>query len=334
MNAIEVRLLRNEAEESRHRVHGVLVETEPDAVRPLGDPGLATFWRSSMKPFQALPLVEDGLFERLGLGSTEIAIACASHHGTPEHLAAVGRILAACGLGEEHLACGGQRPLDEAAARSLDERGTLPGRIHNNCSGKHAAMLARCRDRGWDLESYHELVHPLQQEIRDALSRWIDGPPAELEWGVDGCGLPTPRLSIEEMARAYARLTASKAPGPRAVVAAMTEHPSLVSGSSGFSYALMRAAGGRILAKAGAEGVFCLGEIGSGRGAAFKVRDGAMRAIGPAVLYALEAWGLAGEGLGAGLSAFEPVVVENTRGEPVAHLTARASMPAGETVRR
>ena len=323
MSAIEVRLLRNGAEESLHRVHGVLVEMGTEAPRALGDPGLEAFWRSSMKPFQALPLVEDGLFERLGLGSAELAIACASHHGTPAHLEAAGRILAASGLGEDDLACGPHRPMDEAAARALDRSGTLPGRLHNNCSGKHAAMLAWCRDRGWDVGSYHEPEHPLQREIREGLSRWIDRPPAALEWGVDGCGVPTPRLSIEEMARAYGRLTASEAPGPRAVVAAMTEHPSLVSGSSAFSCALVRAGGGRILAKEGAEGVFCLGVVGSGRGAAFKVRDGATRAIGPAVRFALETWGLATDGFGEALGSFEPVVVENTRGEPVACLTAR-----------
>ena len=323
MSAIEVRLLRNDAEESLHRVHGVLFEVASGSVRALGDAGLKAFWRSSMKPFQALPLVEDGLFERLGLGPPEVAIACASHHGTGPHLDAVGRILAAAGLTEGELACGPHRPMDESAARALDERGTLPGRLHNNCSGKHAAMLAWCRDRGWEPASYHLREHPLQTEIRTRLAAWIDPDPEGLEWGVDGCGVPTPRLSLEDMARAYARLAASEAPGARAVVDAMTEHPNLVSGPSALSSALMGAAGGAILAKEGAEGVFCVGGIAGGWGAAFKVRDGAMRALGPAVVRALDTWGLSNGGLRDALSAFEPVVVENTRGDAVARLTAR-----------
>lgn len=324
MSVIEVRLLRNDAEESLHRVHGVLIDVASGDRRPFGDPGLEAFWRSSMKPFQALPLVEDGLFERSELGSAELAVACASHHGTPEHVEVVARILAVAGLGEEDLVCGPHRPMDETAARALDAGGTLPGRLHNNCSGKHAAMLAWCVDRGWDTGSYHEPGHPLQTEIRRSLARWIGRDPDGLAWGVDGCGVPTPRLPLVDMAGAYARFTASDAPGPRAVVGAMTAHPNLVSGSSAFSSALVRAAGGTILAKEGAEGVFCLGEIGGGRGAAFKVRDGAMRAIGPAVVRALEVWGLASEGLHEALAGFDPVVVENTRGDAVARLTARS----------
>lgn len=323
MTPIEVRLLRNDAEESLHRVHGVLFDPASGDRRVFGNPRLEAFWRSSMKPFQALPLVEDGLFERAKLGPAELAAACASHHGTPEHLDAVGRILAVTGLGEPDLVCGPHRPMDQSAARALDEGGTLPGRLHNNCSGKHAAMLAWCVDRGWDPGSYHAFDHPLQTEIRRGLARWIDRAPDGLTWGIDGCGVPTPRLSLEEMARAYARLTASDAPGPRAVVSAMTVHPNLVSGRSAFSSALVRAAGGKILAKEGAEGVFCLGEIAAGRGAAFKVRDGAMRAIAPAVVRALEVWGLVDEGMREALAAFDPVVVENTRGDAVARLTAR-----------
>ncbi len=323
MSAIEVRLLRGEAEESRHCVHGVLVELETGKVRAHGDPDLEAFWRSSMKPFQALPLVEDGLFERLGLGGRELAIACASHHGAPEHLEAVRRILAAVGLGEGDLVCGPHRPLDDEAARALDLAGRLPDRLHNNCSGKHAAMLAWCRDRGWDPASYHLPAHPLQEAVRAGLTEWLERSPDELVWGVDGCGVPTPRLALEDMARAYARLAASAAPGPRAVVGAMTTYPSLVSGPTALSCRLVRASGGRMLAKGGAEGVFCLGEPGAGWGAALKVRDGAMRALGPAVLFALDAWGRTTPDMLGGLAEFEPAVVQNTRGEPVARLTAR-----------
>lgn len=323
MSVLEVRLERGGAVESVHAVHAVLYDGAADRTVAFGDPELRAFWRSSMKPFQALPLVEDGLFDRLGLGREELAIACASHHGRPEHVEAVRRILAAAGASEEDLACGPHRPIDEDAARALDAAGRLPGRVHNNCSGKHAAMLAWCLDRGWDPASYHRPEHPVQREILDALRTWLGGEPAGRDWGVDGCGVPTPRLGLAEMARAYARFTASDASAPRAIAAAMTAHPNLVSAPSALSCAVMRASGGALLAKEGAEGVFCIGELGGGWGASFKVRDGAMRALGPAVLRALAGWGRTGDDFVAGLYAFEPVIVRNTRDEPVARLTAR-----------
>jgi len=329
VNPIQVCLERAGAVESVHDVHGVLAHVKPggrsvetDPMTVWGEADLGAFWRSSMKPFQALPLVRSGVFERLGLGEEELALACASHHGTAVHIETVRRILDAAGVEERSLACGPHRPVDEAAARVLEASGEAPGRIHNNCSGKHAGMLAHAADRGWVLDGYHLFDHPVQAEIRAALSEWIESEPEALTWGVDGCGVPTPRLSLTEMARAYARFAAATEPAVTRIATAMTRHPTLVSGTTAFSAVLVGATGGRILAKEGAEGVFCLAEPGQRWGAAFKVRDGAKRAIGPAVVRALSSCGLISAEERHRISELERVRILNTRGEEVAVLAA------------
>jgi len=329
VNPIQVCLERAGATESVHEVHGVVIEVAPgergaatDSTRAWGDPEVGAFWRSSMKPFQALPLVRAGVFERLGLGEEELALACASHYGTPVHIETVRRILEAAGVEEGSLACGPHRPVDAHAAAALDASGEAPGRIHNNCSGKHAGMLALAADRGWALDGYQAFDHPVQAEIRAGLTEWIEPDPDALAWGVDGCGVPTPRLALREMARAYARFATATDPAVTRIATAMTNHPTLVSGTGAFSAMLVDATGGRILAKEGAEGVFCLAEPGQGWGAAFKVRDGAKRAIGPAVIAALSACGLISPHECRGLSEFARVRIANTRGEEVAMLRA------------
>lgn len=322
MNAIEVRLKRAEAVESVHAVHAVITGGGRSD-QTWGDPDLGAFWRSSMKPFQALPVARTGVLSALGLGDAELAIACASHHATAKHVAAARRILDASGSTCEELACGPHRPVDVDAARDLDLQGRLPGRIHNNCSGKHAAMIASARAEGWPVEGYHEHDHPVQQRIRGALATWLDSDPESLVWGVDGCGVPTPRLTISEMAAAYARFGGSKDGAARHIATAMTGNPNMISGAEALSASIMNVTGGRLLAKEGAEGVFCLTRPGKSWGAAFKVADGASRAIDPAVVTTLGGLGLISEAERAELASFETVVVTNTRSEHVASLSVR-----------
>lgn len=318
MNPVVVRFARAGATESRHEVHAFVTGLAED--RTWGDPGLVAFWRSSMKPFQAIPFVRDGVLSALGLGAPELALACASHRGTPRHVEIAERLLQAAGLDESLLACGAHRPLDEDAARELDRQAILPGRIHNNCSGKHAAMLAVAASHGWPLEGYHEAGHPLQAEIRRTLAPWIDQDPERLVWGVDGCGVPTPYLPLASMASAYARLGSSDDASVRQIVSAMTGNPTLVSGPGALSAALMQTTGGRLLAKEGAEGVLCVCEPGRAWGAAIKVRDGAFRAVGPTAVHVLATCGLITEDERRALGAFERPAVLNTRDEIVGEL--------------
>ena len=320
MNAIRVDLARAGTTESTHHVAGVVHESASGRTRSFGDAGVTAFWRSSMKPFQALPVTRAGTLERLGLGLEALALTCASHHGMRRHVTLARSILAAAGLSEDALVCGPHRPFDPGAAERLDRAGRLPGRIHNNCSGQHAALLALTVARGWSVAGYHEPDHPLQRNIRRELGAWLGVDCDPLLWGIDGCGLPTPALSLREMARAYARFANSREAPVRAVAAAMTAHPMFVSGPTALSANIMRATSGRVLAKEGAEGLFCLGSPAVGWGAAFKSLDGATRPLGPAVVHALSALDLLKPEEAGRLGAFARPPVSNTRGEKVGAL--------------
>jgi L-asparaginase II len=289
VDPISVAVTRGTVVEARHLVHAVLVRDGAVAA-VAGDADHVTFWRSGAKPFQALQLVR----EVEGLRDDEVAIACASHEGRPEQLAAVQSLLARAGAEEQSLECG-----PEAVG------GGTPSRLAHNCSGKHAGMLLVCRGRGWPLAGYRLARHPLQQElyalVRDATG--VDE--AEVPTAVDGCGVPTFALPLWRMALAFSRLP-TIAGGGR-ILAAMSSRPDLVGGPEVIDTLLMRELPGAV-AKRGAEGLVC-GLLPDGSGFALKAQDGAQRPLAPA----------AARFLGISVLAETPVV--NSRGERVGAVT-------------
>jgi L-asparaginase II len=321
-----VRVSRGEETESVHRVDAVLVgRTQGEEVR-FGDPDRLAFWRSAFKPFQALPLVEDGVAEALGWGPRELALAAASHAGRPEHVELAASMLASAGLSAGDLECGTHVPYDAEAAEAVLRAGRGYGPLHNNCSGKHAGMLALAVHHGWPTRGYIEADHPVQARIRRGLERWLDVEPASLAWARDGCGVPTACLTLRQMARAYARLAQAATEGggaPRCIVDAMTAHPELVSGPGRPVARLMRETGGRLLAKEGAEGVFCAAGVAEGWGVALKVADGAGRAAPPALVAILEALELASPAELDRLRDVGRPPIRNVAGVEVGRITAR-----------
>ncbi len=318
-------MTRGRSVESVHLARGVVCSASGLTESCVGDPVMLTFWRSAMKPFQALPLIEDGVIDAFGFGEEEIALACASHGATDEHLVVVERMLRRLEIGAEALHCGAHPPYDRDAAFSLRCSGCEPDRIHNNCSGKHAGMLALARHHGWDADGYWKLDHPVQQRIRAALRPWMDVEPDEHEWALDGCGVPTPRVPLREMARAYARLVRQARdgrPDAAAVVAAMTRRPELTSSPGRAPLVLMQATGGRLLAKEGAEGVLCLASVEDDWGVAVKVEDGSLRAVGPVVVAVLEAAGMITAQERRRLEVLQDVPIVNTLGAEVGRITA------------
>jgi L-asparaginase II len=302
--------------ESVHRFAWRL--TEPDgAVRGGGDPG-PVFVRSAAKPFQALPAVAAGVLERFGLGERHLAVGCASHGGDDQHLARVAEVLAACGVSEADLGCGPLAPRDPQARAAM--RGRAPHRIHHNCSGKHALGLALCVAQGWPVEGYLDAGHPLQRTMRASIARATGAPEDALPDAVDGCGMRTYALALEELAAAFGRLAGGGLgdDGDR-VAAAMAAHPALVGYPGAVDSELMAAAPG-VVAKIGAEAVIAIGAP-DGRGLALKVLDGGVRAIDPAAV--LCAGELLGVDTGApALRALAAPVVLNSRGEPAGGLEA------------
>ena len=325
MGVARVEVRRGATVESRHAVSVAVVDGGGALRASAGNPELATFARSAIKPLQALPLVEDGVAERFGFSAMELALACASHSGESRHVELATGMLRKIGLDEHALACGPHVPMHEPSARALRESGRAPTRIHNNCSGKHAGMLALARANNWPIAGYHTADHPVQQRMLHELVRWSGVPPEEIALGVDGCGIVTFALPLIAMAGAFAAFaaTARRADSAAgAIVRAMTMFPEYVGGSERMCTELMRTAGGRIFAKVGAEGVYCAGVPGAELGIAVKVEDGALRAAEPALLVVLHSLGLLSDDEFGQLERYAEPIVRNTRGEPVGELRA------------
>lgn len=325
MSESMVEVWRGGMVESQHRISVAVTDGDGRLRCRSGDSTLAVYARSAIKPMQALPLVDDGVVERLGLTAAELALACGSHSGEARHVDTARSMLRKAGTGEEALACGAHAPFNESAARELRQRGGTPQRIHNNCSGKHAGMLALARVHGWVMTGYHEAAHPVQQRMQVEVSRWSGVPADELATGVDGCGVVTFGLPLDRLAAMFARFaTASRrSEGAAAVVVgAMTGHPEMVAGTGRLCTTLMRVTGGRIFVKVGAEGVYCAGVPGAELGIALKVEDGSRRAAGPALVATLQRLGLLTEEESAQLDGHTTPSVFNTRQERVGMVRA------------
>jgi L-asparaginase II len=320
---LDVVATRGGAVESSHRVHAAVVGDDDRPLMAARDPRLATFWRSAAKPFQVMPFIQAGGLEELGWAKDQVAIACASHGGEPEHVALVERMLLDIGREEGDLACGPHEPLSVRGAKVVRECGARLTRLHNNCSGKHAAMLARAEITGWSTLTYDRLEHPVQQAVLAYMVRWSDLAPPEMSLAVDGCGVVVFGGPLEHLARAYARLgRAARAgdPIPHIVVDSMTSHPFLVGGSDRFDSILMEETGGAVLSKIGTEGVHGMAIPDLGIGIALKVEDGSSRAQYPAVLRILQTFGVLPERLPIRLAEFMRRPIRSSRGEQVGEI--------------
>lgn len=318
--SLDVVVRRGGLVESRHRVHAAVVQYDGVRLASARDGDLVTWWRSCAKPFQVMPMLLDGTFDRLGWGDEELALSCASHGSEAEHVAVAARMLASVGLAEDDLACGPHDPLSKRGAALLRAEGRAPGRLHSNCSGKHAAMLARARAHGWATTGYEQDSHPVQEAAWRTVADWTGLPTGDIARGTDGCGVTVFALPLHHMALAYARLAEAARLGdavPARIVRAMTGHPHLVGGTDRFDTLLMSAGAGRIVAKVGAEGVHTVGLVDRGLGLAIKVEDGAARAQYPAVLACLQLLGALPPRLPESLMAVAHSTITNTRGDAV-----------------
>lgn len=328
-----IEVMRGPIPESRHSIHVAVVDAEGRLRAAAGDPEMITYMRSGAKPFQALPLVRDGVVERFGFTPEELALCCGSHSGEPRHLEVAISMLGKVGLEPEMLICGSHPPLHRPAYRELLEAGLEPLRLHNNCSGKHIGMLALARAHGWPTEGYHRPDHPVQGRILDELTRWARLPYEAIALGTDGCGASCFALPLTGMAQAYARLASAGRRGdPEAsrIIAAMTEHPGMIAGEERLCTDLMRQVGGRLFAKAGAEGMYFVGVPGAELGLALKIEDGASRAVAPAMLEILRQLDLISEeDLGA-LWSYAYPEVRNSCGEVIGQIRPKIRMNEGE----
>ncbi len=312
---------RAQQPESQHDVHAVVVDAQGRLLAHCGDAELVTFPRSSSKPVQALPLA----LAAPDLPLDELAVACASHSGTPRHLEVVERLLARSGSSVAELRCGTHPPFDPEVAAELIRRGERPTPLHHNCSGKHAGMLLACSLHGWPREGYTEPDHPLQRRIQELHAELSGLPLDEVRVGTDGCSVPAFALPLVGAARIFARLAApggEYAAGLERIFQAMRAHPDLIAGPGRLDTALMPLVPG-LAAKMGAESFYglALRQTPHGPlGVAFKVLDGGERARAHMALALLEALGLP---LTDELRALAPSTQFNWAGREVGQVQVR-----------
>jgi len=281
---VEVR--RGAITESRHRGHIAVVSPNGQIVSYLGDPANVTFLRSSAKPFQAIPLLVSGAADRFRFTDEEVALACASHNGEPIHTQIVAAMLEKIGLGPDALKCGVHEPYSQRAAADLRARSEMPNALHNNCSGKHAGMLAVAKHLGAPIESYDQPENAVQLAIAKAVAQFSSIPVEDLAVGIDGCGVPVFGITMRAMALAFARLVQPKdfddtlQKASERIVRVMTTYPELIGGTHDrLDTEIMKAAPGKIVSKVGAEGVYTGGILPcekwpQGLGLALKIEDG------------------------------------------------------------
>ena len=329
---IIAKVFRGETVESVHRGHVVAIDGDGNTVFAYGDPKTVTFTRSAAKPFQAIPLLTSGAADEFGFSEEEIALACASHSGESRHVRIAQLMIERIGLTEAHLRCGAHLPFYEKEAERMQRAGEYPSQFHNNCSGKHAGMLAVAKHIGADLTTYDQLENPVQQEILKTVAALTGVPATKIKTAIDGCAAPNFAMPITAMAHGILNLVAppngldaglNNACGR--VVSAMTKFPELIGGSERLDTMLIQAAQGQIISKVGAEGVWLCGVLPSekfpgGLGIALKIEDGDDRRARPVI--AVEILRRIGILKDHDLPEISPMPIRNRRGDVVGSVVA------------
>ncbi|MGP0128665.1 MAG: asparaginase [cyanobacterium endosymbiont of Rhopalodia musculus] len=274
---LEVHLLREGIVESAHQVEAMICDARGRLLLVAGNSETTAFVRSALKPFQSLALVTTGTLERYELNDKDLAVICSSHQGTVEQARQVFNVLWRADIDPSALQC----PIPEGCRSPLQ----------HNCSGKHAAMLAICRQRNWPLNTYLEKSSPVQNLILDKISELLAMPGAELISAHDDCGAPTYSMKLSQMAHLYAQLASGNHLDLERIVRAMVYYPTMVAGVGAFDTELMRLTEGELVSKSGAEGIQCVGRVGQGMGLAIKVMDGSKRAKYATAIHVLRSMG-------------------------------------------
>ena len=326
--------------ESVHHVAACAADVDGEIVLRVGTVETPVFLRSSAKPFIAAASVHAGVLEEFGFGERELAVMCASHNGEPGHVELVAAMLERIGATVDDLACGAHPPSYEPAATVLAARGERPSQLHNNCSGKHAGILALAKKLGAPFAGYLEASHPAQRAVLAMCERVSDDVFDGDKLAVDGCGIPAYATTLHKAAVSFARLATLRgvddadATALARVAAAMADEPWYVAGTGRFDTDLMRATHGRIVCKAGAEGFHCDALLDAGLGVALKVIDGSRRAAPPATLAVLDALRALEPQARTALRQHAVVPVKNVAGKAVGEVAALdgwipAEAPAG-----
>jgi len=328
-------VIRGETVESIHRGHLIIIDGDGETIASIGDPATVTFFRSSSKAFQAIPFITSGAADAFGFTEDEIALAVASHSGEPMHVEIAARMLAKIGLSESDLKCGAHLPFNEAEAERMMRAGEKPSQLHNNCSGKHAAMLAFAKHIDAGITDYDSPDNRIQKRILRCVADFAEVPEDQIAIGVDGCSAPNFALSVAAMARSFANLIGpAKFPDTvqsacSRIVSAMLQYPELIGGTTRLDTMLMQAAPARLISKVGADGVWLCGVLPcdlwpKGLAIALKVEDGDDNRARPVI--AVEVLRRLGILSATDLTDLSPMPIKNRRGKIVGHVTSVMSI--------
>lgn len=312
--------------ESSHCGHVAVVNSKGELLYSIGDPNRITYARSAIKPIQTIPVLETGAADSFGLTNPDISLLCASHSGEAQHTDRVLAILKRAGIEEGALQCGTHIPHAQDTYKALLAAGKDLTPLYNNCSGKHTGMLITAKYMNEKLEDYYKPLHPVQQRILKTLSEITDYSIEQIEIGTDGCGVPVHALPLERLAYGFARMADSSKLGEKRakvvdrITTAMMEHPEMVGGTGRFCTDFMGSCDGRLFGKAGAEGVYLIGDRQTGLGIAIKIEDGNGRAVYPAALETLKQLGIIDEQQINRLMHHYRPVLKNARQENIGEL--------------
>lgn len=326
MPELLVEVTRGDRVESSHYGDIAIADPQGRLAAFVGDPETWVCLRSMAKPMQVLPLLTTGAAAALGFGAEELALFSGSLNGQDFQVAIIQRVLARLGLSAAHLQCGIHAPSHRPTAQALAKAGEAPSPLHNNCAGKHTAMLALCIHHSWPVANYLEIDHPVQQLILETVAQVTEVPKAQITVAIDGCGAPVFYVPLGRIAQAYAKLagavTGQLNPGPTTEAMAMViraglTHPRLIAGDGRLCTDIMQALPGRVYAKTGAEGGYALALIEAGLGVAVKVADGHARGLNPSVVECLAQLQILTPEAQAALAAYHAPIIKNHRKQQV-----------------
>jgi len=312
--------------ESIHLGHVVAIDSSNKTVATFGNPGFHTYVRSAIKPLQAIAVLESGAADRYSLNEQELVAICSSHNGEEMHSSLVRSILAKLGISEDYLRCGSHAPLHKGTLEEMSSRGEIPSTLHNNCSGKHAGMIASAMVLGVPLDTYLDPNHPVQLLILSIISDLCGTPIDKIDIGIDGCGAPVFGMPLHRLALGFVRLvTGAGVPEPRReycmkLVKAIASYPYILAGTDRFDSLLMEVTDGRLTVKSGAEGIVAIGDNVRGLGIVVRVEDGSERALFPAAVEALMQIGLINKKQRDALDHFHHPIIRNWAGTTVGSL--------------
>lgn len=334
---------RGDIVENQHRVHAAIVNANGEMLYAVGDPYRVALARSAAKPAQALAILESGGFDQFKCNNEDLALMCASHNSEDRHVSRARSILVKCGAEESDLRCGGHAALSEMVNNAWIKADYIPTGICNNCSGKHAGMLAGAKALGATTSDYHLPHNTMQLLVKHVVEELSCLNETEIKWGIDGCNLPTPAMPLYSMARVYSTFAAAadqveaspnsskKSQDQARIFRAMSQYPELVGGEGRFCTRFMKAYQGGLIGKIGAEGYYGIGirateqtrKLGtnSAVGIAIKIEDGSKPILYTAVMEILEQLKIGSDEIRNELHDFHHPVLLNTAGVKIGHVS-------------